>query len=102
MNSDKRLINIFRTFVNTVLLPTFKTNEPVSQEWNYFSTIISSDVIDYKMLDVYIDVLVQSGPQTFYRNNGNALNQKINNNLFKLDMDRSKTNSMLYPQKIEN
>ena len=53
------------------------------------------------MLDVYIDVLTKSGPQTFYNNNN--INN-INNNTFKLDFDRSKTNAMTktHAHKIEN
>lgn len=70
MANEKRLTQLFKTFVNTVLLPLFKANEPIASEWNYFSNMISQDSLDMNMLEVYIDVLVKSGPQTFHTNNG--------------------------------
>ncbi len=45
------------------------------------------------MLEVYIDVLVKNGPQTFHTNN---------HPVFKPEEDRIKTNSGFYNPKLDN
>ena len=55
--------------------------------------MISQDSLDMNMLEVYIDVLVKSGPQTFITNNNAPL---------KPEEDKTKTNSGFHTNKVDN
>lgn len=55
MNSDRRLIQIFKTFVERVFLPQFKPTDRPFLEWNKFSTFFSADPISIDEMQTYID-----------------------------------------------
>jgi hypothetical protein len=56
--------------------------------------MLSQDTLDLNMFDVYMDVLVKSGPQTFITNK--------NTSSFKHIEEKMKTNSGFYPSKLDN
>ena len=60
--SDRRLINLFKTFVEKVFVPHFNKLEiGVQQEWTKFSNMVSVDQINLGELQVYVDTLPSFG-----------------------------------------
>lgn len=88
-----RLVNAFKTFVNTLLLPLFKANESINNEWIYFSNYLDQNATNPSVFDVYLDVLQKSGPQTFTVNKSNSYQQSS---------DKIKTTSGFYNNKLDN
>lgn len=56
-NNERRLITLFRQFVERAILPAIRTNDSAMSEWQYFSTLLSGDSIDVGKLQIYVDVL---------------------------------------------
>lgn len=54
---EKKLIQIFKTFVDKALIPQIKKLEGSLNEWNRFSTLLFSDNINYIDLQSYVDSL---------------------------------------------
>ena len=47
MNMEKKLIHLFRTFVEKALVPQIQKAEGSLGEWYKFSTLLSNQNIDY-------------------------------------------------------
>ena len=47
MNIEKKLINLFRTFVDKALAPQIKKFDGSLVEWNKFVSLITVDSINY-------------------------------------------------------
>jgi hypothetical protein len=41
MSGEKKLIEVFRTFFDKIVLPTVKNNDKVVSEWKYLNSLIS-------------------------------------------------------------
>jgi len=57
MSGEKKLIEVFRTFFDKIVLPTVKNNDKVVSEWKYLNSLISEEHIDYSKLDFYLVLL---------------------------------------------
>lgn len=57
VSSEKKLIEVFRTFFDKIVLPTVKNNDKVLSEWKYLNSLIADDHIDYAKLDFYMMLL---------------------------------------------
>ena len=56
--SEKKLLNIFRTFIEKVFVPQLPKMEPSCQkEWTKFSSMFSSDQFNYGEMQLYVDTL---------------------------------------------
>lgn len=63
MDSQRKLVESFKQFVNTVLFKHFKDSEETMIEWNYFSSLLSQDPFDLQRIDMYLNVVSPSAPQ---------------------------------------
>lgn len=54
---EKKLIQIFKAFVEKALIPQIKKFEGSLNEWNRFSALLFSDNINYIDLQSYVDSL---------------------------------------------
>ena len=66
MNQEKRLIAIFRSFVEKSLLPQIKKVEGSTQEWQRFNSLLSADTPNLSEMQIYVDTLPSTAP-TFDR-----------------------------------
>mgnify|MGYP000952702623 FL=1 len=41
MSGEKKLIEVFRTFFDKIVLPTVKNNDKVVSEWKYLNSLMS-------------------------------------------------------------
>jgi hypothetical protein len=57
MSGEKKLIEVFRTFFDKIVLPSVKNNDKVISEWKYLNSLISEEHIDYSKLDFYLVLL---------------------------------------------
>jgi hypothetical protein len=59
MNSEKRLVGLFKNFVERTCLGFIRAQDHLLKEWLYFSTLISQDCIDYFKVEKYVESLGQ-------------------------------------------
>lgn len=57
MNSEKKLVEVFKAFFDKVVSPVVRTNEKVMNDWRYLSNLISEEHIDFAKLDFYMVML---------------------------------------------
>lgn len=57
MNIEKKLVQLFRLFVEKALLPQIKKTNNSVPEWAKFSTLLSADNINVSELQLYVDSL---------------------------------------------
>ena len=69
MNVEKKLIQLFRTFVDKALIPQIKKADGSLTDWNKFSALISSENINYSELQLYVDTLPSAGGQSLEKPN---------------------------------
>lgn len=50
MNIERKLIQLFRTFVDKALTPQIKKADGSLAEWNKFSALLSADTLNYSEL----------------------------------------------------
>lgn len=62
MNNEKKLINLFKNFVERALLPQLKKVDGSQAEWSKFSSMISTENINYNELTLYVDSLSSNVP----------------------------------------
>ncbi len=63
--ADKRIISVFRTFVEKVFLPNLKKTDPAIAEWNKFAQLLNNDN-SFDEVAQYVDSIgIQSAPQPF-------------------------------------
>ena len=61
--SDRRIINIFKTFIEKVFVPQLsKIDLSCQQEWNKFSNMISIEQINVGELQLYVETLPGINP----------------------------------------
>jgi hypothetical protein len=64
--ADKRLISVFRTFVEKIFLPSFKKSDPAITEWNRFAQLLSNDSNSFDEVAQYVDSIgIQNPPPAF-------------------------------------
>lgn len=56
-DNDKRLVNIFRLFVEKSLLPQLRKFECSLAEWFSFSSLLTMDNINIAELQLFVDAL---------------------------------------------
>lgn len=91
MHFEKKLITIFKTFIEKNLIPQIKKVDGLLTEWNKFSSMVSSEHINYSQLQFYVDSLPTIGnsnlssqiPSSYEKNKlgGNLINNQGNNEL---------------------
>jgi hypothetical protein len=52
---DKKLIAVFRTFVDKIFLPNLKKTDPAIAEWNKLNQLLSNDSNNYEEAAQYVD-----------------------------------------------
>lgn len=52
--TDKKLVAVFRGFVEKVFLPTLKRTDPAAIEWNKFNQLLSQDANNYDEVAQYV------------------------------------------------
>ena len=57
MNIEKKLIQLFRSFVEKALVPQIRKSEGSLSEWHKFSAFLSTENINYPELQFYVDSL---------------------------------------------
>lgn len=62
---DKKLIAVFRSFVEKVFLPVVKKTEPVFLEWSKFNQLLSIETNSYDEVAQYVDSLGGSSTNSF-------------------------------------
>ncbi len=55
MNGDRRLIHIFKSFVERIFLPHFKPADRPSIEWSKFSALLTAEPFSIEELQTYTD-----------------------------------------------
>jgi hypothetical protein len=58
MNNEKKLVSLFKLFMERTCIVLIKTDSKLLKEWLYFSTLISQEMIDYTKLERYVDSLL--------------------------------------------
>lgn len=58
--NEKKLVGIFKQFVEKAIVPVIKGNDSAVSEWQYFSSLLGQDTLDYSKLQIYVDVLSNS------------------------------------------
>lgn len=59
---EKKLIQLFRVFVEKALIPQVKKFDGSVVEWSKFSNMISCESVNYNELQIYVDSLPSSIP----------------------------------------
>ena len=62
MSNEKKLISLFKNFVERALLPQLKKVDGSQSEWSKFSSMISTESINYNELQLYVDSLSSNVP----------------------------------------
>ena len=62
MTFEKKLIHIFKTFVEKSLIPQIKRFDGSINEWNQFSSLLSLDTLNYTELQMFVDALPSQIP----------------------------------------
>ena len=62
--NERKLISIFKQFVDKALVPVVRGNDSAMSEWQYFSSILNADTLDLSKLQIYVDVLSSSKSYT--------------------------------------
>lgn len=62
---DKKLIAVFRSFVERVFLPVVKKTDPAFVEWSKFSQLLSIETNSYDEVAQYVDSLGGSTTNSF-------------------------------------
>ena len=57
---EKKLIQLFRVFVEKALIPQIKKFDGSVVEWSKFSNLISCESVNYNELQIYVDSLPSS------------------------------------------
>ena len=57
MNMEKKLVQLFRTFVEKALVPQIRKAEGSLGEWHKFSALLSTENINFSELQLYVDTL---------------------------------------------
>lgn len=93
-NADlqKRLVAVFKQFVNSTLLKHFRNSEDTVTEWNYFSSLLSQETIDMDKIQMYLEVLSPKDDLS------SPLKPSFQPR-FKQQEDEKKTNSGIYGKK---
>jgi hypothetical protein len=65
MSNEKKLIVIFKNFVEKIFLPSFKKTDPQVLEWNRLSQYISNDNINYEEVYQYVESINSNPTPTF-------------------------------------
>lgn len=58
--NEKKLVSIFKQFVEKAIVPVIKGNDSAVSEWQYFSSLLGQENLDYSKLQIYVDVLSNS------------------------------------------
>lgn len=61
MNGERRLVQIFRSFVERVFLPQLKATDRQVVEWGKFNSLLAPEPLNYEELQAYVDSF-QTGP----------------------------------------
>ena len=84
MQFEKRLVQIFKAFVEKNLIPQIQKTQGSVSEWNKFSSLLTTDSINYSELQTYVDMLPSfnnslQAPSTYERNkSGGMFDNKMN------------------------
>lgn len=63
--ADKRIISVFKTFVEKVFLPNLKKTDPAISEWNKFTQLLNNDN-SFDEVAQYVDSIgIQNNPPPF-------------------------------------
>jgi hypothetical protein len=54
-DNERRLINYFKQFIDKSIVPTIKNYVMVMSEWETFSNLISSDIVDHGKIQSFLD-----------------------------------------------
>lgn len=55
--TDKKLVAVFRSFVEKVFLPTLKKTDPAAIEWSKLNQLLSQDANNYDEAAQYVESL---------------------------------------------
>lgn len=61
--AEKRLISVFRTFVEKIFLPSLKKTDPAVSEWNKFAQLLSNESNSVDEMAQYVDSIGIQLPQ---------------------------------------
>lgn len=67
MNAERKLIQLFRSFVEKSLVPQIRKFEGNLSDWHKFSALISTENINYGELQLYVDTLPSLSSNTLER-----------------------------------
>jgi hypothetical protein len=57
MHFEKKLVYIFKSFIEKALIPQVRRNDGTLSEWNKFCTILAHETLNYNQLQLYVDTL---------------------------------------------
>lgn len=77
ISGQKKLVNIFKTFVQKNIVPQLRKLEGSLTQWNKFSALLLSDSINYMDMQLFVDSLPVWG--TNNSDNMLFLNKKSSN-----------------------
>ncbi len=81
--SERRIINIFKTFIERVFVPQLpKMDLSCQQEWNKFSSMISTQPFNFSQIQLYVETIPSTNNLGFNNNRQTFEKQETKSPLF--------------------